>query len=680
MESSDTAAPANTNQPGSINTNVLSDSGKIVRRSITSTEQLASIIQQMKTENRERSVKNGRIAARLASETPYNQNELIQQGLGWMANFSTRPLSTILGRVSPRFVRAAQGMRYVTNSSLSSTTHKDAFRKSRVFQKELTKLLRSHPKWKGLLDRLAHETSGFGYSMAVLPDDIGWMPRPVRQDDMFIPQGTGMDSCEAQLVVMYEEVLPSDLINRIEDAEIAADAGWIIENCVKVINTAKPVSATENTEKSWRSFQDLIRESGLMMSYGGGQSVVKLNHAFVTEPSGKISHYILAGEDHVPVFKRHDRFERMDNAATFFSFEQGNGRIHGSMGVGRIAYNIASVVDRARNEVINRLQLSGKILISAPPGEVNKVKLHVSGGIASISDDYSFANKQIEAGVEEFLQLDQFLNGLMNEIAGNVTPNSPNIKGERVTAAAVNLVAGREEELRDVRLERFIDSFSMMVSMIQRRLADPDVYSADPRAKAFHDKCLAYMDEQDYRDLCAEPASETVEDYTEQERQQRILQLKEWANDPYVDQAKVRRMLAELQFGEDETAEFMPEADDPVLVEVAHRQQLLEIPMLEQGVDVPVIRTDNHKVHIQTLLPSLQGLDPQSPAFQAGVKHALAHAQASGIPQLVQETRTALTEMLKQNAQPAQGMPQTGVDMAGAPAQGMPPDAAAPTV
>lgn len=643
--------------------------GKPRRRAITSPEQLKTIVRRLEQENLERSIKNARIMARYNAEQPYSQQELVNKGLGWKANFSTRPLAHIIDRLAPRYVRAVQSLRYVTNSGLLSTDSKDAHRKSEVYRRELTSLLRSHRKWKPLLTQLAQENALFGWSIAVIPDDVSWMPRAPRQDEVFVPAGTGQHSDEAQVVVMREDVLPSELFSRIEDRDTAADAGWKIEEVVEAINGAKPSSVADNAQHAYRGYQDLIREGGLSLSFSTGTTNVKLYHVFATEPNGLVTHYIVAGDDLKVIFSRTDRFKRMSDVSTFFTFQQGNGRLHGSLGVGRLAYNIASIVDRARCEVVDRLQLSGKLLVSVPEGSLARFKMTVMGSSALIGEEFKVQQQKIEAGVDEFLKLDQFLNGLLNETAGNVTPNSPNIQGERVTAAAVNLVAGREEELRDIRLERFIDGFSTMVSLIQRRLSDPDVRANDADARTFYDRCMKHMTDEEFVSICMRPASETVEDYTDDERQRRILQLKEWANDPFVNQAKVRRLLADTQLGEDTATEILLNQDDPTVTGAEQRSQLLEISQLQHGIAMPVLRTDNHAVHIQTLMPALQGLSNEDPGLQAGFDHLMQHAQMSGDKQLLADVRTFIADTLKMAEQNAMAPAQLPVDTPTPPVQ-----------
>lgn len=659
MSSAQNTLQGNNSAGGFINADVLSGSGKPVRRAVTSPEQLKAITTRLEQENMERAMKNARINSRYNAEQPYDQNALVAQGLAWKANFSTRPLASIIDRLAPRYVKAAQAPRYLTNASLPPT-FKDYRRKTEVFRKELTSLLRSHPKWKSLLTEIAQENSLFGYTLACIPDDVSWLPRHFRQDEFFVPVGTGQLACEAQVIVMRESCLISELFQRVDDREAAESAGWDTEAVVKAINSAKPEAVTEDIQHSFRGYEDLRREGGMYLGISGGKTTVRLYHVLVTEITGKISHYILAGDQRDLIFKRTDRFEKMDDACTFFTFQQGNGRLHGSMGVGRIAYNLAAAVDRARCEVVDRFQLSGKLLLSSETKDQTRFKMTVLGQAAIIGENYKVQETKLDAGIAEFLKLDQMLSGLMNEAAGNVTPDSANLKGERVTAAAVNLVAGREEELRDIRLERFLDCFLNMVAMIQRRLKDPIVAELCPHARRFRQRCLKEMTKEEFEELCEASPAETIDDLTDAERQRKILALNELANDPYADQVKVRRMKFAMLLGEDDSKDLLPDQNDPNIAAAAQRQQILEIMALRQGMAVPVLPTDRHDIHFQLCMADAEGAQSPQEALPI-LNHALAHAQAAKNKEwekLVRVKIAALAKMATAQPDPVQPPPE----------------------
>lgn len=646
---------------GSVNSNVLTPEGEIKRRAITSEAQLKNIISTLEQQNRERSIKNARIMSRYNAEQPFSQSELVNSGLGWKANFSTRPLAAIIDRLAPRYVRAAMAPRFVTSAQLPAT-HKDWRTKTDTFRRELTTLLRSHPKWKGLLTEIAQENALFGYAVPAILDEISWLPRFYKQDEVFIPTGTGQLASEAQVIIFNESCLISELYGRVEDSEAAEGAGWDVAKTVEVINGAKPKNVNDDFQTAFRAYEDVRRDTENALGLTGGPVSVRLYHCLAQEITGKVSHYIVAGDSKTLIFKRTDRYESMNDVATFFTFQQGNGRLAGSLGVGRLAYNIATAVDRARCEVVDRFQISGKLLFSTKSKDLTRFKMTVLGQAAIIGEGFDIIQQKLESGVDEFVALDQFLNGILNETAGNVSPSSPNLQGDRVTAAAVNVVATREEEMRDIRLERFLDGYLTMIAGIQRRLKDPDVAKVCDRAARFRKACLKVMPVDEFELLCESSPAQTIDDLTDAERQRKVLAYNELAQVPGANTYKVLLAKYTILLGEDEAKELLPDPNDSTAAQAQTRQQLVEIPSISEGIPVPALVTDRHDLHIAACL-QIAKTEPDTQKAQFILQHAMAHAQLSKDENLIKTVREAVNALAKAvtASQPPQMTPTGGV-------------------
>ena len=78
------------------------------RRAISDVQHLFQIISTLEEARREQNEKNGRILAKYNAERPWEKSELEENGLLWKSNFSTKPLSTAIDKVSPRLTKAVQ--------------------------------------------------------------------------------------------------------------------------------------------------------------------------------------------------------------------------------------------------------------------------------------------------------------------------------------------------------------------------------------------------------------------------------------------------------------------------------------------------------------------------------------------------------------------------------------------
>lgn len=653
-------------------------------RAVKDENQIAELVKRLEQENRDRNLKNARIMAKYNSERPHRPKDLEAEGLSWMSNFSSQPLATLIDRIAPRFVRAQASARYLTSACLRDDIP-NASMKTEKFRAEFTRLVRNRPDWKDFSAEVALEFSLFGYTDAGFTDDMEWFPRHFRQDEFFVPAATKQNSKSCPILVRKETFLPHELFDLIgDDPDAAETAGWYVDNTVNAINNAMPDSITKNFHDSVRKYEDMQRESNLYSSMANGAKVVLVYHAFVQELTGKISHYIIDGREWKLLFEREDRFDSMTQVSTFFSFQQANGKLQASKGVGRTVYALAGIVDRARNEVVNRLQLSGKLIIQGDEKQIRGFKMSVVGQALVISKAFNIVQQKIDAGVEPFISLDNWVQRLMDEIAGNVSPAaaSDQLQGERVTNGQVNYIADLQNEAKDAKIERFLVQLSSLLSEMQRRAANPNVQDQD--AREFRQACLSVMTEEELQALAKHPAAGTVEDFTDQERQTLVSICTEIANDPLVNRKEVLyRKLAAAVDADFAKAVLLPDNDPTVQAEQV-RQQALEDFAIEAGKAelVQPSPRDNHVIHLQTMLKDAQAVaatvaeDPHNALkLQGYVEHGQAHIQ---LAQQQGATPAQLQPFAQAILKIQQGLQQIGQMAQAALNPGQDPGAAAP--
>ncbi len=669
---------------GTISTPDLSNALKPRSRAIKDASQARNLVRTLEQSARERNLKNARIMAKYNAEKPYTQSALEAEGLAWKSNFTTQPLPRLIDKVSPRFVKAIDGVKYLTNSALPET-YPGAAEKTDIFRREVTKTIRKRPGWSNFISEVAQENALFGFTSVAWLDKYSWFPKHFSQSDFFVPTGTKSLAKSSQVCVLRETFLVHELFSLIEDKDAAKAAGWDIANTVFAINNAIPEDRRSKNSDWERVYEDLHRESNVGMSHESGALTVSVYHLLATEITGKITHYILtdketqAGKSEEKnlaaskdvLFEREDEFDGMEQALAFFSFQIGNGKLHGSKGIGRQIYAMAAMLDKSRNEVVDRLSLAGKVLIQADPKAIKKFKMNVVGNALLIGNEFVVTDKKFDPAVEPFLELDNFLTQLLDEMAGATTPKV--FEGERVTKAQVELFASREEESRDNIIGRFLGQFSDMMTTLQVRLCDPDTNEED--AKQLQELLLKTMSREELDVIAKQPVAETVKDFTELERQQMVLIAQEAKGNPLYNQKELeRRKLTALV--DDEFANAVLLADeDPTITAEQSRMQMLEMQLLVgQGTAVPVSPRDNHMVHLQVMAPALESAAQEAVTkgeegiaiLQALAAHADAHFQAaeqSGVSkddlapvgQFLNQLKTAITKLNELEQQAAAG-------------------------
>ena len=599
------------------------------QRAITDVDHLFRLIGTLQEARRLQNNKNGKIQEKLNSERPYNETDLKEEGLGYKSNFSTKPMSTTVGKVGSRLTKAIQEAKYLTSAALPDSIT-DAKMKTELFRLELTNLIRKWPDWYMFVNDVAAEDATFGWTTVTWFDKSTWKPVHFRQDRAFLPDATKQSSGSLQFGCFIEYIPPHELVEVIRDKEAAEAAGWNIDNTVRSINNARPPSIPSPQAAPYtdaRRYQDAIRESSATLSLLNGAKEVMLWHTVVTEIDGKISYYIADGYSKELLYEGLDRFDSMPETVGLMSFEQGNGSLMGSKGIGREIYEIANALDRARNEAIDRLQMSGKIIVQGDEQNIDRFKLSVVGNVALIPSGFKIEQNRIESSAKEFLELDQFLTGLLDQIAGGVSPQR-NEGRERVTKAEVDLNAEREEEKRDDVTTRFVQLFgNNVISNIQRRVCSDECTDED--AKQFREKMLQYMPREELDMLARQPALQTIEDYTQSDSERLVLFAQEHREDPLYNQYELQRRAAAVAFNSEFADAVLLPQNDPTEVAENTRTQLQESFFLSQGRPQPVSPRDNHEIHIGVLKPDFAPiaaqagkLDPQAIQIGLGfIKH-----------------------------------------------------------
>lgn len=632
MASAPTSVADNPTQAGLTTTKLLSDSGKILRRSVETPEQAATIIKTLIFENALRNQKNSRIMALYNSEQPVDPKKLADAGLAWKSNFSTKPLPQLVDKASSRFPKAINAARYLTSSRLPESIP-GAKAKSEKFQRRVTELVRANPRWKNLINENSQETVMFGYAGMIWMDEYQWFPTFARQDKFYIPTGTKQSAADAPLMVFIQDNRVHEAFEKCQEAQAATSAGdgrWNMENLTNAINTAIPTNIRSGASEQLRVYEDLLREVSLSTSFTGAQ-MVRFYHLFTTEPSGRVTHQIYDGQ-YKPLFYHPERFERMTHVVAFFSHEQADGTMHGSKGLGRQVYNLARVLDRARNEVIDRLHLAGKLIIQGEERLLSRMKMHVVGNAIMIDSAYKIQELKLDPSVSPFFTLDEYLRDLLDSIGGSTSPKQ--LKGERVTNDQVNLVAGREDERADTFLERHLGQHGDVMSEIQRRLTLADTMDAEAlefqRALREEDG----LSPGEIRLLGESPALSAVKDLTEVERAGVVEVTTNARGNPLYNAREVERQYVTAKTSAQFAETILLPQDDPTDLAEQTRLQMLELSLLLIGQLVPVSPRDNHLVHLSVAAPAIAAAaqqaaaDPKADAIlEALLTHLSAHVQ-----------------------------------------------------
>lgn len=596
----------------------------------------------------------------------------------------------------PAPIKIIDAARYLTSAKLNDKDKDgklrvDAAKKSELFQSKITKAIRQWNAWKDFNYGLFQEDVLMGGAFAVWLDEDDWRPWLGRQDQVFVPDGTGQHASSCQIFSVNRPYLISDAVDFIKDGkEVSEAAGWDTDATVESINEAAPKNPnTDNsTETNARSIEDTIREGTVGQSYSTGAKVLEWTHVLAVEPdTKKVTQFIVdrRGENKT-LFLKEDRYESMTDCICFFTLQPGNGTFHGSKGLGRIIGNMALQQERARNVTQDQLYLAGLLILKTDAAKAPQVQLKVKSPFVVVTTDAEFQKQQIEANVEAFLQMDAKISQLAEMAAGAYIPDKITMAGEGrdKTATEASIDASRENEAKIAFLARAWGQFADMISTIQKRLCRKD--SSDEVAKqVYKDLIDGGLTDDEIKELAETPAAEVVQDLSTVQNQQIGAVAQAYTGNPSVDQQKLLRYaitaMSTPQIADDL---IIPQNDHTIEVEEV-RQQLQENEDMSSGASMPVSPRDKHDIHLKVLLSEIQRTapmivkavqsDPANAPMLDNVSTALVHAQAhidmmkqgGADPETIkpfQEAVDMADDMLKKFAQElASGMPQEAPQM-----------------
>lgn len=632
---SSTSKPSFNDGGGLIQSPEINSEGKPTQRSLTNTAQGQDVLATLVAANRDRQIVASRIMAKYNAERPYDSGKLKAEGMGWRSNFTTKPLPQMIDKVAPRFEEAVQGLKYITNASLNPDKWANATEKTEFYRKAVTDLCRAKKGWSTLISDIALDNALFGYTVVACLDQFSWFPQHFGYDEAFLPDGTKQCASQAQVIMLKEVYLPHELFAYIRDPEAAKAVGWNLDATREAINKASPTQLRDllggsGTQELW--YQNAVRELTVGASYMAGASVINVYSLLVMEVTGKVSHYRFSGdgskEKSTLLFEHEDRFPSMQDMATFFTFQKGNKRLHGSKGIGRDIYELAGMQDRTRNEVVDRGILSGKTFVQGDFKQLHRFRMSVVGAMVIVPSGWTFVDQKVDGNIESFLKLDAYFAMLVDQLIGAVSPRT--FQGDRVTKAEVDLFAQREEEGKDSRISRFLEKFADMMGLVTRRLCDSA--TTDPEAKDFQKRILEKMTREELDELAAQPVAGTIRDLTPQQRQMVSAFSAEKRGNPIYNQRALEVEDTTARLGSEFVNKLMLPEGDPTETAEQQRMQILELSLLTTGQPVPVSPRDNHLMHLDLIMPAAEGLaakviqgESGSAAFEGVINHISEH-------------------------------------------------------
>lgn len=538
---------------------------------------------------------------------PYDASKLKEEGKAHKSNMPTGAMESVMAKVAPRFHSFVSNLRYLDVAELppqdpdTGVPIAGHIQKTEKLREIFTRTVREWDKWYLFQVGLAEETTRFGHCFVAWVDDVEWRPTLYRLDQAQVPTGTEIMESDIPFFAAKDNYLVHELFEKIRDKEIAEEEGWEIDNVVEAINKAVPKERpTEGSEGEYIEYEDLVRECVPGWAYAKEARNIEVFHLFAKEYDGTVSQYMYDNRTESLLYSRKSRYAVMSDVVRPFTFQYGNGAIHGSYGVGHMIWDVCTRQEKTRNKVMDSIDdRTKKVLQVASPSDLNKAKLIIRDDSTWIVGATAVGNVGTTPDVvEAAITYDNYLRGLTEEKVGMYTP-PPQIKGLERTATEAQISAMREDEQRMAILQYFVKHFSMLTATIRRRIFAPE--SLDRQANAAYEEALNYCTEREIEIWRNAKARASLSDYSEQRDRETAAYLQTKIGDPDFNQKKIKRIQAGIAIGSSMADEILIAGEDDTVLAEAVRMQTLELLALEKGEMVAVSPRDSHLIHMQVL-------------------------------------------------------------------------------
>jgi hypothetical protein len=659
--------------------NQLSQSGKPKEKAISSGEQAYAIASKLESDQINRNNFEALVDKKYNGDLPFSRQALRDSGEAWRHNFNTNFMSGVISKIIPAPVGLIDGSQYLTMSYLCDETP-EAANKTEIFRDKITTAIRTWNGWKNFQYSLWTEVILHGNAIVACLNPFTPWPEMYRTDRAFLPSGTGQHATNVSFFSAKKDFLVHEFVEFIKDKEIADEAGWDTDASIQAVNDALP-KRTTGIPNEPRSYEDAIREGNPGASYSGAK-VIEVFHVLAVEPdSQKVTQYIVnRNGKHEVLFQKDERFDNIKDVITLFTLEPGNGTFYGSKGTGRLVYNLSLAIEANRNKFFDQLHLAGMTIFKTDLTKTPTMQLKIRHPFLIVAGDGDIEQQPIAPDVAVFKEADdQAARWVEQAIGAYISDLHGEDQGPHPTATEEQIRAQREQQFKIAFLARAWGQHSELISIIQRRLCDPD--TQDDIAKGVQkDLEEAGLLPEEIKELAESPVAQVVQDVSNSKDQKVIGAFQVLRGDPNVDQHKLLDRTITAMVDPNFTKDILLDEQGLQANEIeGYRQQILEDEAMIQGASMPVSPRDPHEVHLKTALGELKmGLpqlaaskDPKMmDAYNLTLRHLDGHIQAwteaKGDPQQIKPYQDAINgfdkalEAIAQDAQKGAANAQNG--------------------
>lgn len=427
--------------------NIVDDQGKPFSRKVASADACYNIVRKIKRDNEATFAFNAKLIGMHNGRAPFVVQDQERQNMSWVPNVNTRQAESIIdSNTSSVWDMFCNVPSLIVLQTIEPSDSTEVSRYADIIADEFTKIIKRWQDFHYNTMLRISEMLKMGCGPVLWEDPWDWRSCAINNGKLLLPKRTKSTIGGVDICVVLGEIDPSEILDKMELS------GWNKDACKRALIRAYRGGSQKRGENinDFEKIEQRIknRDYDDTTDFDG----LKVYHVFVTELSGKVSHYILPIDEESTkkkrayIYENDEKYESMSKALHLMLFNIGDGYYYSVRGLlGRI-YHFCDLSNRMFCGMITGAMISSSVMLQMQSDQLEKSPLIHIGGMTIIPRDL----QPIQSNFQPNLNNLSSVYGLMQRMQNN---NTGVYRSEDETTTGVK--TAKQAELEAVSEARF---------------------------------------------------------------------------------------------------------------------------------------------------------------------------------------------------------------------------------
>jgi hypothetical protein len=464
------------------------DNKEIVKRRMTTAQQLADCYQALFNEDLVSSRKRAKVDAALGGEAPYDVAKEKKLGTLGRSNINFGILRQNVKEAQMPFFRLLESLDTLCTMPLKSDFVDEETRQNwePAIAEEFSKVVKNwpsfHPRWGQL--SLLYVLDGIGFSL--FSDGIDWRWQVKGLQHLKFPRDAEADVNYLDVIAVESKMRPDELLKKIQAEDKLPDEAKRYWNKAAVLDAVKQTAGsssinTNNPEElveTWKNNDISLSMSGV---------TVKVIHGYIRETDGTISHYVSRYDGQGEfLYSCEGKFTDISQLMTAFIGDVGtNGDFHSIRGLGYDLFTPTTGQNRVLNKFLDATLTAATPHLSTENEDANVEQSIVPMGPYNLmAKGTSFQETNLPDFSQTLIPALSTLNQLTGSRAAASSPVSSNDTSRtQKTKFQVQTETEQKGALQSSSFVNFMVAWQRHLQCVARRMCREDYQETDPGGK-----------------------------------------------------------------------------------------------------------------------------------------------------------------------------------------------------